>query len=127
MGVRTLAKRLGPVLLALAACALSGCVAAFVPEHQETPPAAASVVIEITGSPGLTFEGSIGTAPSTKSIAGQVPAQYTVETAIGLAVSVTKKGEDGDLTVRILRAGKEVSRRSTSSPYGTVLLVYAAR
>ena len=122
--VQSLAIRLAPLSLLLAAGLLSGCVAAFVPEHQETPPAPATIVVEITGTPGTAFEGSIGTAPSTKRIEGQVPAQFTVQTAVAVAVTATKKEEDGDLTVRLLRGGQELSRRTTSSPYGTVLLVY---
>ena len=122
--MQSLAIRLAPASLLLAAGVLSGCATALVPEHQETPPAPVAVVVEITGTPGTTFEGSIGTAPSTKPIEGQVPAQFTVETAVAVAVSVTKKQEDGELTVRVLRGGEEMSRRTTSSPYGTVLLVY---
>jgi len=122
--VQNHAKRLAPLSFLLAAGVLSGCVTAFVPEHQETPPSPVAVVVEITGTPGTTFEGSIGTAPSTKAIDGQVPAQFSVETAVAVAVSVTKKEENGELTVRLLRGGQEMSRRTTSSPYGTVLLVY---
>jgi hypothetical protein len=122
--VQHFAIRLAPVSLLLAAGVLSGCVAAFVPEHQETPPSPVALVVEVAGTPGVAFEGSIGTAPSSKSIDGQVPAQFTVETAVAVAVTATKKQEDGELTVRVLRDGRELARRTTSSPYGTVLLVY---
>jgi hypothetical protein len=122
--VHRLARRLAPIALLLLAGLLSGCVTAFVPEHQETPPSPVALVVEISGTPGVTFEGSIGTAPSTKSIEGQVPARFTVETAVAVAVTATKKQEDGELTVRVLREGQELTRRTTSSPYGTVLLVY---
>jgi hypothetical protein len=118
------AIRLTPLSLLLVAGLLSGCAAAFVPEHQQTPPAPATFLIEITGTSGVTFEGSIGTAPSTQAIDGQVPAQFSVKTAVAVAVTVTKKQEDGELTVRVLREGQELTRRTTSSPYGTVLLVY---
>ena len=83
-----------------------------------------ALVVEISGTPGVTFEGSIGTAPSSKSIEGQVPARFSVETAVAVAITATKKQEDGELTVRVLREGQELIRRTTSSPYGTVLLVY---
>jgi hypothetical protein len=122
--VRTLAARLAAASTLLAPLILAGCMTALVPEHQETPPAPASLVIEISGTPGMSFEGSIGTAPSTKRIEGRVPAQFAVETAVAVAVSVTKKEEDGELTVRVLRGEQEMTRRTTSSPYGTVLLVY---
>ena len=122
--MRTLSARLAAASTLLAPLILTGCMTALVPEHQEAPPAPASLVIEISGTPGMSFEGSIGTAPSTKRIEGQVPAQYTVETAVAVAVNVTKKQEDGELTVRVLRGGQEMTRRTTSSPYGTVLLVF---
>jgi hypothetical protein len=110
----------------IAVCvAIAGCsLVAFVPEHQETPPPPVSVVVEITGSPGVTFEGSLGTAGATRTISGQVPATYTVNDAVALAVSVTNKDADGDLTVRVLRSGAPVAQRTTHAPYGTVLLVY---
>jgi hypothetical protein len=99
-------------------------MAAFVPEHQETPPAAASLVIEVAGTPGLGFDGSFGTAPATKTVEGRVPARYTVETAVAVAVNLRKASEDGELTVRILRGDSEVARQTTTAPYGTIFLVY---
>lgn len=112
----------------LLAGALSGCSAAmFVPEHQETPPAPVTLVIEISGTPGVSFEGSLGTASASHSIEGQVPAQFTVETAVAVVAQVTKKEEDGELTVRVLRAGQEVVRRTTTAPFGNILLVYTPR
>jgi hypothetical protein len=112
----------------LFAGALSGCSAAtFVPEHQETPPAPVNFVIEISGTSGVSFEGSLGTASASQKIEGQVPVQFTVTTAIAVVTTVTKKVEDGDLTVRVLREGQEVARRTTSAPFGTVILVYTVR
>jgi len=102
----------------------SGCITAFVPEHQETPPAPAALVIEVSGTPGLGFEGSFGTAPATKNVEGRVPARYMVETAVAVAVNLRKATEDGELTVRVLRGEREVARQSTTAPYGSVLLVY---
>lgn len=113
-----------PAVAILLTLALSGCVTSLVPQHQETPPSPVSLVIEISGTPGVSFEGALGTAPATRSIEGRVPAQFTVETAVAVAITVTKKQEDGELTVRVLRAGQEVARRTTASPYGTVLFVY---
>lgn len=118
---------LGPVRVAfllVAGSLCSGCLTAFVPEHQETPPAPAALVIEVTGTPGLGFEGSFGTAPATKTVEGRVPASYAVETAVALAVNLRKASEDGELVVRILRGDREVARQSTTAPYGSLLLVY---
>jgi hypothetical protein len=103
---------------------LSGCsLAGFVPEHQEAPPKAVALVVDITGTPGTAFEGSLGTTAATRSITGQVPAQYSVD-GIAVVVSLTKTGEAGNLTVRVLRSGQEVARRTTDAPYGSLLLVY---
>jgi len=110
----------------LASGLFSGCVAALVPEHQELPPPPVTLTVEITGTPGVAFEGSIGTAPSTTAIAGQVPARYPVQTTVAVAVSVTKTQEDGELAVRVWRADQEVARRATSAPYGSVLVVVPA-
>ena len=35
--------------------------------------------------------------------------------------------KDGELTIRVLRAGQEVVRRTTSAPFGNILLVYPVR
>jgi hypothetical protein len=116
-----------PILLLLAGT-LSACsTMMLVPEHQETPPPPVKLVIEVSGTPGLGFEGSIGTTLASRSIEGQVPAQFTVETAIAVVANVTKKQEDGELTVRVLRAEQEVARRTTAAPFGNILLVYTPR
>lgn len=108
----------------LTAFLCSGCMTAFIPEHQETPPAPASLVIEVSGTPGLGFEGSFGTPPATKTIEGHVPATYAVETAVAVAVNLRKASDDGELTVRILRGDREVARQTTTQPYGSILVVY---
>ncbi len=56
-----------------------------------------------------------------------MPAQFTVETAVAVVANVTKKQEDGELTVRVLRAGQEVTRRTTAAPFGNILLIYTPR
>ena len=114
----------GGTFLLVAGALCSGCMTAFVPEHQETPPAPATLVIEVSGTPGLGFEGSYGTAPATKTVEGRVPASYSVETAVAVAVNLRKASEDGELTVRILREDREMARQTTTAPYGSVLLVY---
>lgn len=111
-------------LLLPAAFLASGCMTAFVPEHQQTPPAPASLAVEVSGTPGLGFEGSLGTVPASRSVEGRVPTRYTVETAVAVAVNLRKASEDGELTVRILRGDEEVARQTTIAPYGSVLVVY---
>ena len=103
---------------------LTGCTVALVPEHQELPPSGIDLVIEVSGTPGVTYQGSLGTGSVNKSIEGQVPAEFTVHTAVAAVVSVTKEQEAGDLTVRVLRGGQEVARRTTTAPFGNVTVVY---
>lgn len=116
--------RVSAVAVLLLSPLLSGCLTSLVPEHQETPPAPVDLVVEISGSPGVTFQGSVGTAPASRSIEGQVPAQFTVRTAVAVAVTVTKEQEEGELSVRVLRGGREVAHQTTTRPFGTVILVY---
>ena len=78
--------------------------------------------ISVTGSKGLTFHGSYMAvaadgSSSSQSVEGTVPANYTVN---GKIVSTTfqKKGEDGNLTVRISRDGAVVKEATTSAAYG---------
>jgi len=82
----------------------------------------ATFTVEISGTLGVGFQGTL--APSNQSIEGQVPAQYTVVTAAAVGVAVTKAQVEGELTVRILRDGREVARRTTTAPYGNVTLLY---
>ena len=103
---------------------LSGCTVSLVPEHQELPPSGVDLVIEISGTPGVTYQGSLGTGKATQAIEGPVPAQFTVTTAVAAVVSVTKEQQEGELTVRVLRGGKEVARQTTTAPFGNVTVVY---
>lgn len=108
----------------LSSLLLTGCTVALVPEHQEIPPSGIELVIEVSGTPGVTYQGSLGTGNLNKAIEGQVPAEFTVETAVAAVVSVTKQEEDGELTVRVLRGGKEVARQTTTAPFGNVIVIY---
>lgn len=110
------------VLLLLVA---SGCLGSFAP-----PPVRPgtvreqTVTIVVEGTPGLAFTGSYGTPSATSSAQGTVPARYTVKTAVGVAATFTKAGEQGDLVVRILVEDREVLRRATSAPYGTITVFH---
>ena len=78
--------------------------------------------ISVTGSNGLRFHGSYMAvandgSSNSQSVEGTVPATYTVN---GKIVSTTfqKKGEGGELTVRISRDGAVVKEATTSAAYG---------
>jgi hypothetical protein len=84
-----------------------------------------TVTILVEGTPGLPFAGSYGTAQGTQSVRGSVPATYTVQSAVGVAATFSKETEQGELVVRLLVEGREVFRRSTSLPFGTITAAYS--
>jgi hypothetical protein len=102
-----------------------GCLGSFAPPPP--PPDMGrerTVAILVEGTPGLTFTGSYGTPLSTVSARGTVPAQYTVKTAVAVAATFIKEGEEGELVVRLVADGQELMRRTTRQPFGTVVLAY---
>ncbi len=112
-------------LTALLLLVATGCLGSFAP-----PPVRPGTVREQTvtilveGTPGLAFTGSYGTPSASSSAQGTVPARYTVKTAVGVAATFTKADEQGDLVVRILVEDREVLRRTTSAPYGTITVFH---
>jgi hypothetical protein len=109
-------------LLALAALA-GGCL--FLAPRPEFRPGAfqeRTVILQIEGTPGLAFEGSYGTPSKSTTARGTVPSQFIVKTSVGVVATFSKIGPEGELAVRVLVDGKEVLRRSTSLPLGTVVV-----
>jgi hypothetical protein len=84
-----------------------------------------TVTILVEGTPGLPFAGTYGTPQASQTVRGAVPATYTVTSAVGVAVTFSKEVEQGDLVVRLLVDGREVLRRTTSRPYGTITAAYS--
>lgn len=114
------------LLLLGAATVASGCL--FLAPRPDLRPGAVrerTVVLSVEGSPGLAFEGSYGTPSATKSVRGVVPASFVVKTRAAVAAAFSKAQADGELTVRVMVDGKEVLRRSTSTPYGTIVIARA--
>ena len=111
--------------LAGAVAAAVGCLGLAPPP--ETPPGRfveRAITIVVDGTPGLAFEGSYGSPGQTTSARGTVPAQFTLRTSTAVVVSLAKSAPDGDLVVRILVNGAEVQTRSTSAPFGSVILMH---
>ena len=83
-------------------------------------------VIEITGTNGVAFQGSImeveyGSATS-KSVDGTIPKTYTTE-GIMSSLAIQKMTDSGTLTVTVKDDnGKVLKTQSTSSPYGMVTI-----
>jgi hypothetical protein len=108
----------------LAAAALAGGCLFLAPRPDVRPGAIRerTVVLSIEGTPGLTFEGSYGTPAQTHTARGVVPAEYTLTTSVAVIGSFTKGRADGELIVRILVDGQELQRRSTTQPFGSVIV-----
>lgn len=113
-------------LLVLAALLTGGCLGSFAP-----PPIRPGMIREQTvtilveGTPGMPFAGSYGTAQATQSVRGTVPATYTVRSAVGVAATFSKEVEQGQLVVRLIVDGREVFRRATTLPFGTIVAAYS--
>ncbi len=122
---RVAALAIGGAIAALSALA-TGCMS-LAPRPEVRPGAFAerTVVFSIEGTSGIGFEGSYGTATGSTAVRGRVPAQFTVKTRVAAAGTFTKTQAEGVLSVRVLVDGTEVFARSTSAPYGTVLVTRA--
>jgi len=111
-----------PLLLATAIFA-SGCL--FLAPRPEFRPGAVrehTVILSVEGTPGLAFEGAYGTPQQSTSARGTVPAEFVVKTHVAVVATFTKAAAEGELIVRVLEDGTEVQRRSTSAPFGTVVV-----
>jgi hypothetical protein len=106
------------------AVAVGGCLLlAPRPEYRPGVGVERTVMLRIEGTPGLAFEGSYGTPQSSTGTRGMVPAQYQVKTAVAIAATFTKVAADGELVVRIIVDGQELQRRSTTAPFGSILIL----
>ena len=76
-------------------------------------------VIEITGTSGLEFSGSIGGGTNHKTVQGTIPETYEVSDWPAVAV-VQKKETYGTLTVTIKKNGRTLNSQTTYADYGIV-------
>lgn len=110
--------------MVLAATVLaSGCL--FLAPRPEFRPGAykeREVVLSIEGTPGLAFEGSYGTPSESVSVRGTVPTKYFVKTSIAVVATFTKTAAEGELVVSVLVEGQQSQRRTTSAPFGTIVV-----
>jgi hypothetical protein len=98
------------------------------PAKKEAP----EVVISVTGSPGIPFSGSYGTAQGgQRSVDGVVPTDYTVEVEGGafsfdsVSAVMQKQGAEGELTVQILSDGEVLEEQSTTAQFGVASVSHA--
>lgn len=97
------------------------------PEREASEPAdeeIGEISVLITGDPGISFSGNIGTLDGSRSVEGTTPQEFAVEVDTGAlafdSVSVTAQNSDGsgNLVVQILRDGEVVKEQSTTAQYG---------
>lgn len=88
-------------------------------ENQETKVTSSNYVIEITGTSGLEFSGSIGGGGNSKTVEGSIPANYEISDWPAVAV-IQKKGTSGTLTVTIKKNGRVLNTQTTNADYGVV-------
>ncbi len=75
--------------------------------------------IELSGTSGTEFTGSIGGGGSSRTVEGTVPATYTVSGWPAVAV-IQKTEEYGFISVTIKENGETLDSESTSASYGVV-------
>jgi len=108
--------------VALAAAA-GGCLfLAPPPEFRPGAFAEHTVLLMIEGTPGLAFEGSYGTPAKSTSARGTIPAQFILKTRVAVVATFSKSVAEGELVVRVLVDNQEVMQRSTTQPYGTIIV-----
>jgi len=76
-------------------------------------------VVEVTGTAGTEFTGSVGGGGSTRTVDGTIPATYKIEGWPAVAV-VQKMQETGSLIVTIKQGTKVLDSQITSAKYGVV-------
>ncbi len=116
-------RTFAPLALLVLAALAGGCLfLAPRPEFRPGTFAEHTVLLMIEGTPGLAFEGSYGTPSKSTSARGTVPAQFILKTSVAVVATFTKSVGEGELTVRVLVDNQEVMRRSTTQPFGTIII-----
>jgi len=77
-------------------------------------------IIEITGTDGLEFSGSIGGGGSSKTVDGEIPTTYEVSDWPAVAVIQKKEASGGVLTVTMKKNGRVLDSQTTDADYGLV-------
>ncbi|KRT77011.1 MAG: hypothetical protein XU14_C0023G0017 [Armatimonadetes bacterium CSP1-3] len=121
--------RLAALILLILAALAAGCsrsaptsAPAQRPRPAEGP--ARQVEIQVQGTAGVRFEGSLGEPGAIRTITGTVPAQFRLQVRENVYVRVQKAAREGKIVVRVRMDGREVASRSTDKPFGLVTVVY---
>ena len=87
------------------------------------------ITVRITGTEGLSFAGRIGTAQDRRRVQGSVPEEFEVPFEGAAVTAVVRKQEPGGGTLRVevVRDGRVVASRETSTSTGVVNVVWTSR
>lgn len=96
-------------------------------------PGGGSLVLRVSGSPGVGFSGNYTTASGSKNVSGAVGGQPTDYELSGKGVggvnivtaNVRKQGGNGALKVEILEDGRVVQSQETNAANGSVSVTYS--
>src|SRR3970282_2187563 len=117
---------LTPLTLAALAAGCSRSAPTSAPAQRPRPAEgpARQVEVQVQGTAGVRFEGSLGEPGATRTITGTVPAQFRQQVRENVYVRVQKAAREGKIVVRVRMDGREVTSRSTDKPFGLVTVVY---
>ena len=82
--------------------------------------------MRITGTEGLSFAGRVGTAQDRRRVQGSVPEEYEIPFEGAAVTAAIRKREPGSgtLGVEVVRDGRVVASRETSTSTGVVNVVW---
>src|SRR3972149_7358281 len=86
------------------------------PRPAEGP--ARQVEIQVQGTAGVRFEGSLGEPGAIRTITGTVPAQFRLQVRENVYVRGQKAAREGKIVVRVRRDGREGASPSPGQPFG---------
>ncbi len=88
-----------------------------------------TITVRITGTEGLSFAGRVGTAQDRRRVQGSVPEEYEVPFEGAAVTAAVRKREPGagTLGVEVVRDGRVVASRETSTSTGVVNVIWTPR
>lgn len=88
-----------------------------------------TIMVRVTGTEGLSFAGRVGTAQDRRRAQGRVPEEFEVPFEGAAVTAVVRKQEPGGgtLGVEVVREGRVVASRETSTSTGVVNVVWTSR
>lgn len=100
------------------------------PSSDQPPGEQQAIAVRITGTEGIAFAGRVGTAQERRRrVEGSVPEEYeiTFEGAAVTAAVRKQEPQEGTLGVEVVRDGRVVASRESSTATGVVNVVWTPR